>query len=176
MLARLAAVFATLALACGSNRPVASTDATDDLTRGEDADGASADASVERAAGLDADAGVPDDTHPDGPTAADEPGYAAWWYPGCENADGTCNEETCFRSGVVVSDSVCGPFTALEVGCVPKMMVISGFYCEQIVSDGRIVYSQVFPPTVQFKECPPGTRGNLPPDVNVDLCPDGGPE
>jgi hypothetical protein len=147
------------AIACA---PTPSGDAS------SDAAGASADGGGRLEAGTDAPL-----EH--GRTRADEPGYEPWWYDECTKTDGTCDEHACFRNAIVAGATACGPFSSFTVGCVPKTVVLAGWFCTSRISNGQLIFTQVAPmPADGFGPCPPMPNGNLPPPEGKDLCADGG--
>jgi hypothetical protein len=102
----------------------------------------------------------------------DPPGYGYWWFPACETADGSCPEDKCFRNQIVAIPDRCGPYLELEVGCVPRTTVLSGWFCVMRASNGELIYTQVSPIGGDWAACT-NTLGNLPPPPGA-LCADAG--
>jgi len=65
----------------------------------------------------------------------------------------------------------CGPYQSLQVGCVSKMTVLSGWYCYRREANGEHVWSQYPPKGGDFVMCT--DVGNLPPATGT-LCRDAG--
>jgi hypothetical protein len=113
-------------------------------------------------------AGHPDGGGDDGPAVSP---YAAWWYPECQTADGTCPLDTCLPNAIVVAADRCAPYQNLEVGCVSRMTVVSTWYCYTRESSGELIFTQFAPKGAGFVRCPGVEGGGLP--TEGALCLDG---
>jgi hypothetical protein len=88
--------------------------------------------------------------------------FEEWWYPECGTPANSC-PETCAPVEVIAAPAVCGPYETLTVGCVPRGVVVAGWFCLMRKSSGEIIFTQEGPSSrADFEMCPPQIEGNIP--------------
>src|SRR5262249_46005091 len=96
--------------------------------------------------------------------------YQQWWYAQCGSDGGSCGGN-CEAASLSVSDSLCGTFSAISAGCVPKSFMSAGYACFIRLSDNEVILTRE-PPSLSdaFRSCGVVLVGKKPD------CSDGPPE
>jgi hypothetical protein len=103
--------------------------------------------------------GAPDAAPHDG---SHDARFEEWWYPACGTPANNC-PETCAPVQVIAAPAVCGPYETLMVGCVPRDLVVAGWFCLMRRSNGEIIFTEEGPSNrADFEMCPPQIEGNIP--------------
>jgi hypothetical protein len=107
--------------------------------------------------------GAPDAAARDGSAdGAADARFAEWWYPECGTPANNC-PETCAPVKVLAAPAACGPYEELMVGCVPRDLVVAGWFCLMRTSTGEIIFTEEGPSNgADFQMCPAPINGNLP--------------